>query len=54
MPYKNLATRNAMLRRLAAERKAAGICSRCNNPRLPDDTRCAAHAEEQRIAERKT
>ena len=53
VPHKDRAKRNAMLRRLAADRKAAGLCSRCNSPRLPDDTRCEVHRDRQRIEERK-
>ena len=52
MPYKDLAKRRAMLRRLASERRNRGLCSRCNSQRLPDDSRCSRCRDAQRAAER--
>jgi len=48
MPYKDKAQELAAKRKTAAKRRAAGLCSRCNTPRLPDDSRCQAHRDAER------
>ena len=40
MPYSDPAKRRQVQRNKARRRREAGLCASCNNPRLPDKSRC--------------